>query len=238
MAMGLIKEYYLRASDFDVNSRLMPQCVLEIFQDIAGAHAEQLGLGFDSLYEKNLIWVVVRTKYETLKSATKYSTVKVKTWPLESGGLVFRRDYLITDYDDNVLIRGSSDWMLVNSESRKLETNKNIYPENEEFCRDLAIDGKIRKLREYKGETTCYKVTPRYTDIDVNGHVNNTKYAKFVLDAINPEKGEIKEFQIDYHKEVLKGQPLEIYTGFEDNTAFSKGVCDSEKMFSCEIRFS
>ena len=43
-----------------------------------------------------------------------------------------------------------------------------------------------------------------FSDLDVNNHVNNTKYADYVLDAVNPTKAETLDvFQIDYRKEVF-----------------------------------
>lgn len=232
------KNYYLRALDFDMNSKILPRAVLEIFQDIAGAHAETDGFGFDDLKLKNLFWIIVRTKFIIEKQPKKYVDVKVTTWPLEPKGYFFRRDYIIEDQNGDVLIRGTSDWMILNSESRSLTAAKDIYPEDTVYKTDLAIDEKLKKLRDFKGDTAEYNVTPAFCDIDVNGHVNNTRYADFVINAINPESREIKSFQIDYLKEVLKGEPLTILTGFEDNKAFSKGInTQEEKMFSCEIVF-
>ena len=238
MNVEFSKNYYLRALDFDMDSRIFPRAVLEIFQDIAGAHAETDGFGLNDLKSRNLFWIIVRTKFIIEKQPLKYTEVKVKTWPLEPKGYFFRRDYTIEDQSGDILIRGSSDWMILNSETRSLTAAKDIYPEDTAYKTDLAIDEKLKKLRDFKGDTTQYTVTPAFCDVDVNGHVNNTKYADFVINAINPEGKEIESFQIDYLKEVLKGEPLKILTGFEENKAFSKGVNDQEeKMFNCEIVF-
>ena len=40
------KEYTLRAGDFDKYDRIMPSAVLDLFQDAAGQHAEEIGVGF------------------------------------------------------------------------------------------------------------------------------------------------------------------------------------------------
>lgn len=239
MATELSREYYLRASDFDVNSRLLPKAILEIFQDVAGAHAETIGVGFKSLMDKDLIWVVVRTKFVIEKQPKKYTNVSVKTWPMEPKGFFFRREYIVSDQDNTVLIRGSSDWMIVNSKTRTLTSAKDVYPEGQEYKTELALDEKLKKLHDFKGDTTQYKLTPGFCDIDVNGHVNNTRYADFVLNAIAPDNKEIKSFQIDYLKEVLRGEPLKILTGFEENKAVSRGINEQgDKMFNCEIVFN
>ena len=55
-------------------------------------------------------------------------------------------------------------------------------------------------------------MTPAYTDLDVNGHVNNAMYANFVVNALNPgPDGTLRTFQIDYRHEVVPDEPLELF---------------------------
>ena len=46
------KEYYLRASDFDKFNHIKPSAVLDLFQDAAGQHADELGVGFDQMIKR------------------------------------------------------------------------------------------------------------------------------------------------------------------------------------------
>ena len=84
---------------------------------------------------------------------------------------------------------------------------------------------------------TPYPIVPSFSDIDVNGHVNNAKYANYVINALNPgPEGTVKTFQLDYRYEVLPGKPLDIYTLVEDGRVLSKGVReDGKTAFSCVI---
>ena len=60
--------------------------------------------------------------------------------------------------------------------------------------------------------------------IDSNNHVNNTFYAKFATDAIGDIGGEIKTFQIDYHREVLCDEKvLMSVAASEDRVKLAKG---------------
>ena len=54
-----------RESDFDVNGNIKPSAVLDFFQEIAGTHANLLGLGFDDLIENDLLWAIVKVKFES-----------------------------------------------------------------------------------------------------------------------------------------------------------------------------
>ena len=86
------------------------------------------------------------------------------------------------------------------------------------------------------------KGTPRivnagFSEIDVNNHVNNTKYANYVSDAVVPdEKDILSEFQIDYRKEVAEGTQLRIYHSKEEEKVLAKGLNDNgDIMFACRL---
>ncbi len=236
--MEYSKEFYLRSADFDMYERITPKTVLELFQDIAEKHAEEIGNGFYTLFSKNLLWVTARTKFVVEKNIAKYSTVKVKTWPLTPQRLIFRREYLIYNPDGEIAIRGSTDWMIINCVTRTIVPGADTFPENAKYCEELAINEKLRKIKEIDGEKTFYEVTPQYTDIDLNGHVNNTKYADFAINAIKPGNKPIKSFQADYHKEVLPGEKLKLTVVSNSEKTIVKGEnTEGEKKFTCEIVF-
>ena len=47
--------------------------------------------------------------------------IKVNTWPKTQSKLEFEREYEIRDINDNLLIKGISNWCVINSETRRLE---------------------------------------------------------------------------------------------------------------------
>ena len=53
-------------SNFDLNDRLKPTSIFELFQDVACVHGEEMGVGFEEMLEKKLFWVVSRVKYDVL----------------------------------------------------------------------------------------------------------------------------------------------------------------------------
>ena len=236
--MLFTRDFYLRASDFDRYDKITPRAILELFQDVAGNHAENMGIGFDSLIKNNLIWVIVRTKFTILKPLKRYSTVTVKTWPLKPQRFIFRREYLIIDDSGDIAVRGTADWMIIDSNTRSLTSANAVYPENAVYIEELALDEKLKKIKEIDGETSTLNVISGYNDIDLNGHVNNTKYADFAINAINPQNKEIVSFQIDYLKEVLNGEEIKLTAVSSDDKTVVKGEnLDDEKKFICEVIF-
>ena len=233
------KEYYLRASDFDRYNNLQPSAALDLFQDAAGQHAIELGVGFEKMLERSYLWVLTRIKFRVLKNPKSYQKVVVKTWPLKPNRLNYRREYCIEDESGEKLVIGSSEWVVIHSEKRRFVSAPDLYPFTEGFCEDMMLEPKLSKIEDFDAESDAYLVNAGFTELDVNCHVNNTKYANYVLDAINPtEDDNLEFFQIDYRKEVLQGTKLEIYHKREQDTTLAKGQnLDGDTMFACKLEF-
>lgn len=58
--------------------------------------------------------------------------------------------------------------------------------------------------------------TVRRSDLDLNGHVNNTNYATYASDVLSPEE-EILSMEIVFHKELKLGDTLTVYAKRQDN---------------------
>ena len=120
------REYNLRVSDFDRYKKLRPSAILDFFQDVAGIHSVELGCGFNDLIEQKMMWVLVRVKLSIVANPQMYSKVLIETWPLEPTRIGFRREYRIKDLAGNLLVKGSSEWVIVHSEERRLLPAKDI----------------------------------------------------------------------------------------------------------------
>lgn len=237
MNVSLERDYYLRISDFNRYGRLKASSILDIFQDIAASHANELGIGFDAMIANETIWVLSKVKFEIFSQPDLYETVHVKTWPLQPDKLIFTRDYLITDKNGETVAKGTSEWVVINSVTRKLVPAADSFPIKEGFITERMFEGKIKKIPEFTSENESYVVNAAFSDCDINGHVNNIQYANYVMDALDlDESKSIKTFQIDYSQEVMMGTELHIHTKSEDNLIIAKGIGDDEKKkFACQI---
>lgn len=230
--------YTLRAADFGLYSRLRPSSILDIFQDIAGRHAIELGCDGPTLLSRGLAWVIVKQRYRVLGEAKMYQTVTVSTWPLVPGRVGYQREYRIADETGAAIVEGSSEWVLMDVSNRRIASVGNIYPLADHCAEKVFPDG-FPRLRNFEPRDEGFACLPPFSDFDLNGHVNNTKYANYVLDALSPAQEDvISSFQLDYHREVLPGTRLHILHRRDADTVLARGDNDSgEKMFSCRIEF-
>lgn len=233
------KEYYLRASDFDKFNHIKPSAVLDLFQDAAGQHAVEIGVGFDEMIKRSYLWVLTKVKFKIVSQPEIYQKLKIKTWPLAPNRLSYRREYCIENERGEQLIVGSSEWVVIHSEKRRFLSVADLYPFTDGFHEEMMFEGKLGKVPDFEAQETPRTVNAGFSELDVNNHVNNTKYANYVFDAINPSKAyQLDTFQIDYRKEILQGTQLNVYHTKQDNIVLAKGLNESgDVMFACELEY-
>ena len=233
----LERKYRLKFSDFNCHDEIAPYAVLDYFQDVAGEHADYIGVGFNDMVSKGYFWVLVRTKYEVIKEPTLYSKIKVRTWPHPKGRIDFDRDYLILDENNNILIKGTSKWVIVNYKTRRLSLTKDI-DFNIEFYQEKNYLEPFNKLQDFELDDSfiSFNYQILFTDLDHNGHVNNIKYADMILNSIDfNENDNIKLFEIDYIKELKKGNSITTYYKKENSTILIKGISEENNIYLAKI---
>ena len=80
----------------------------------------------------------------------------------------------------------------------------------------------------------------RYSDTDINGHVNNVHYADFACDALHLERhGQgkfVRTVQIDYVGECHAGESVTIDTAVQGDALFAQGRGPGgEERFAVEL---
>lgn len=225
----------LTADQFDHHGNVLPNVVLDLFQKAAGNHAERLGVGFEAMLAKNLLWVVTQIKYQVLSAPKPAQALTVTTWPLPPTRLGFDREYLICDEAGEVLIKGTSKWMQIDAAERKLVPGSNVYPLTE-YCTNKNFEEKIRRIRDFEASSAVCRIIPDKSTIDSNNHVNNAEYADFAYTALKDFGGVIGSFQIDFLHEVMLGQPLDVGYAASEKSILVKGTGeDGERKFTCGI---
>ncbi len=236
MKKSFEKEFYLRTSDFDCRMDLGPAAILDFFQDVAGEHARSLGIGREEMAEGNKAWVIVKARYRVLKTPKQFDRVRVRTWPLPPHRSLFRREYAMSAMDGTPLVIGSSEWVVIDTVRRRLLPVGDVYP-MQEFLDEHNFEDGFPHIADFDREGESMVVLPQFSDIDANGHVNNIKYANYIMNAVSPREDEhIADFEIEYHREVLASAPLHLPVLRNEGHALVKGAGeDGACMFTARL---
>lgn len=208
------KEFTFRYSEYDIYNNILPSAILSAFQDIAGEHAERLGIGYEPCLARDMIWILVRSRYIIHQQPRVDEVYTLRTWPEPKGTLDFNRDYIIEDKDENIIIEGMSKWAITNFKTRRLVRCRDIDFGLGEFCPDKVFEEDLHNFAPENLESLepVMSHIVRFSDLDHNHHMNNTKYAIIALDAINLQEDEmITDFQINHLLECQKDEAIEVY---------------------------
>ena len=223
--------------DFFPNKGIKVYSILNYFQDAAAQHAVLINLGYDDMIKDNMLWVVLRIKFDVYKDINYLDEINIKTWPEPKSKVDFGRSYLIEDMDENVLVKGKAVWVVIDSVKRKIVRSSDVIRYKDEYTHKSIYDEPIKKLEhiEYKNykKVCTYKV--KEEDIDLNGHMNNTKYAKIVFDSVNVSNRNIVSGQIDFINEARLNDLIDIYIIDDNDKIKSCGIINDKISFELDV---
>ena len=225
------KTYQITTNMLDCHDCLKMSTLLDVAQEVAGDHAEELGCGFETMIKQDLIWVIVRNYVEIIKKPINFKEIEVVTYPLKPRFVEFNRETEF--YHDGELFAVSrSTWMVINIKDFSVKAPDFF----KGFDDDLGyFKRRIRKLPVIE-KTQLQKVKEvdvLYSMLDHNGHMNNTKYVDFYLDIFRPEFS-VKTLQIEYIKQSFLDDKLSLYIKENEGKRYLSGYKDDELKFYME----
>ncbi|WP_033829152.1 acyl-[acyl-carrier-protein] thioesterase [Bacillus andreraoultii] len=216
--------------DVDFAKELKLSTLFSYFQDVASLAAENLGWGIEQLaYKYGVAWVLMRIRVEVTRMPKYNEEITIETWPHEPKRIEFERDFLVRNTRGDILIKASSIWVLMDINERKLKRNDSIGIQYPAVREERALNNKLSKLQDYGNIEKVYKKVIGYSDIDFNGHLNNSKYVDYVMDVFPIEKHnqfEVKSVEMNFNNEAFPGETIILYkdiTQSEDDIIYIEG---------------
>jgi len=202
----------------DCYGRLKPSMILFFAQEIAGRHCTELSVDYDTLAQKRLFWAVTRHKVQITRLPMRGETIRLETWPMPTTRVAYPRSMVAYDERGNELFRSISIWVLMDLDKRTM-----ILPGKS----GISVVGTLRgnelsspaglvakELSNVRQRSVCF------TDLDRNGHMNNTRYLDWIADLLPSafHAGKmIKEFTVCYLTEAREGQTLTLSWDFPED---------------------
>lgn len=226
-------------TDIDPNLEIRLSTLTRYMQDIATEHVNKHHFGHDDLVKDNNIWVVVRMEMKINRLPVLDEEITISTHPGETKAFMFPRYFEVYDKHKNLLVSVSSIWVVTNYETRKIVLkpfgDRNLPSETSKD--DLPLPEKI------KNTDTADKLVDnrkaRYSEMDMNGHINNTHYLDYILDTHDFEfykKHRIVNIKINYEKEVLNNDLIELFSN-NSNPEIVIGKITDRPYFYSEIQY-
>lgn len=237
------KDFEITDICVDRYGRLKPSVLLFFAQEIAGMHCNELALDYDTLAKRRLFWAVTRHKVQVTRLPMRGETIHIETWPMPTTRVAYPRSMVAYDAQGNELFRSISLWVLMD-----LDTRNMILPGKS----GISIVGTLRgnelpspsgliakPLGSHRERTVCF------TDLDRNGHMNNTRYLDWIddlLPSLFHARHSVKEFTVCYLSEAREGQCLNVQWDLLDESCLQVDAYRHEeekdaRIFSARLLF-
>jgi acyl-ACP thioesterase len=205
------QEFRIASYQTDLTARMKPSAILEIMQEMAGAHADMLDVGRARLMPMNLAWVLTRVEVRMDRYPVSGEIITVETFPMPNRRVFFPRYFIFRNAEGEQIGCAGSLWVVLDIATRKMGNPADIaamMPDNRDLTAPMGMPATVEDI---PGESIEADRLPVYTDLDVNGHVNNTRYLDWCCNTlgINTMRDHVmKSFAVNYNQEILPGQEV------------------------------
>jgi len=210
-----IWEYNFRVRSFDVaqNNKMTLTSISEYLQEVAGDHANTMGFGYRQVVLQQMAWVLSGIRIEVVRLPLWEEDIKIKTWLVENNRFTSRRDFQWFDKDGRILINASTNWVLLNTERRRPVPIDSMNFQVTLHPKQKATSAEIANIRAKFEDANNIEYQVRYSDLDMVGHMNNTKYIQVFLDQFKQDfhlNNTIKSLDINFKNEAKYTDVLEL----------------------------
>ena len=230
-------ELRLRNKDVNLHRRLRTATLFELMQEASIRHTEELGMGREMTLDRGLLWMVTLQRAEIARMPEYDEIIRLESWPGETMHLLFPRYYRVLDEGGNTLVSASALWALVDQDTRRM-----IFPDRYGVHVEGCVTGHEIELpsppRRADGGTVGSFTVP-YSYLDLNGHMNNTRYFDLAEDRIDAAAAgrELREIQVEYSSEARLGDCLSVAVEQDGDRYYVSGETE-KKVFRMCIRYA
>ena len=204
------KEFEIDSLVTDCFGRLKPSAVLYFVQEVAGQHFDRMALD-PTPEKKGLIWAIIRHRVQITRLPVKGETIRVETWPMPTTRVAYPRSVVAYDRQGRELFRSISLWVLMDRQTRAM-----VLPGKSGIAVTGILRGNELPSPRSLSPVLCSACVSRrvcFTDLDVNNHMNNTRYLEWAMDLLPSQfhgQHHLQDITMCYMEEAREGDELRI----------------------------
>lgn len=223
------KSFEIGSYQVNPQGTLRVKDLADLFQEIAWRHADSADFG-QVLKESGQMWVLSRLEIKCEKLPNWGDRVQIFTAGRGVEGLFAFREFLMIDDNDKTLASGMSSWLLLSSDTKKIVKPESVLP-TDIFQMQTKPDWVPKRHRLQTFGHPFSKVIVQASDLDLQNHVNNTSYIRWVEDLIFQANISIQFLSINYLAECFLGDEVDLYTEHSDDDFCVLGQVGEKKVF-------
>jgi acyl-ACP thioesterase len=181
----------------------------------ATMHASERGFGYETMVKEYTAWVLSRLSVEMYDYPAYDEDIVIETWIEDVSRFFTQRCFRFVNGGQQTIGYARTIWAAIDMATRRpvdILAWKGEISDYIETERDCPVK-KPEKIPAVDGET-IHEYTVKYSDIDINRHVNSVKYIEHLVNVFDLEmfkNNDIGTFEIVYLTEGMFGDKLSIY---------------------------
>lgn len=240
--LGKIGTYQFVAEPFhvDFTGHLTIGVLGNHLLNVAGFHSHDRGFGIDRLNKEHYTWVLSRLALEMTDLPMQYEPFTIETWVENVYRLFTDRNFAVLNKEGKPIAYARSVWAMIDTETRKPVDLMAIHDGDIAgyICdKECPID-KPSRIKVSSQEPVA--VLPvKYSDMDINGHVNSIRYIEHILDLFPIEtfkEKRVRRFEMAYVAETMATDTLAFYLDKQDDNNFDIEVKKNEAEVVCRSK--
>ena len=208
-----VYEWHTRIASYDVgpDRLLTPAAQLRLQQEAGERHFGEGGLHFEGIAAFGMAFLVLENNAVITRRPSIGEEITVKTWSRNIKGLRFFRCYRFEDAAGHTLIDSVASFALVDLNTHML-LRPSSFPIEVAHCPDLPHTcPDPARITVPAASEPCGDHTVALSELDFNGHLNNTRYADILFDVLPPDTAaQMRGFSITFSREARLGDCLKL----------------------------
>ena len=240
--LGKIGTYQFVAEPFhvDYTGHLTIGVLGNHLLNVAGFHSHDRGFGIDRLNKEHYTWVLSRLALEMYDLPMQYESFTIETWVENVYRLFTDRNFAVLNKEGKAIAYARSVWAMIDTETRKPVDLMAIHDGDIAgyICdKDCPIDKPSRIKVNSKEPVAILPV--KYSDMDINGHVNSIRYIEHILDlfpvdAFKEKRG--RRVEMAYVAETMATDTMAYYMDKVDDDNFDIEVKKNQTDVVCRSK--
>jgi len=219
----------IRANEVDVANRWKASAIFSAQQEVAEKHCRFLHCSHHEMAARDAFFVLMRQRLDFVKYPCASDLVECTTWVGTPQRTAFSRFHSFDSPEGEHYGTVSAIWMICSLSDRRIlqpASVLEVYPDSARD--DLPAPGKLR----FPGEPMrSMNHIVSYSDMDYNGHANNTRYVEWCMNFFDIPSffdRELSRFQINYVSELRGGEDVHLDLHESDDGFSVRGRLDGE----------
>ena len=219
------EKYKVKFHECNSNEILGASSTFKYIQEAAMCQLNTQKPTYNELLKQGKAYILSAIRVEMYYPVFAYEDITVRSWACPSKGVSFVRSYEM-ERDGEIVCEAVSSWALVSVKDKKLIRVDDV--DTSGYYTDEAIktEHPVRiRIPSALPMTLMGEYTVKYSDIDINGHVNNTNYADILCDFIpDIEQLRIKSVGMNFVSDTAKDDEIKIYMSKIDGKFYFRTV--------------